>query len=114
MQNLPEDGYLLRIFIGESDKKDGIPLYEWIVRRAKTEKLAGATVLRAIEGFGATSHVHTSRILQLSTDLPLIIEIIDTIEKIEQFMLILDDVMQGGLVTLEKAKIKLYRSKTKS
>lgn len=109
---LPEDGYLLRIFIGESDKKDNMPLYEWIVRRAKEEKLAGATVLRGIEGYGAESHIHTARILQLSTDLPIIIEIIDTLEKIEKFMPIVDDVMKDGLATLEKVKIKLYRSKS--
>ena len=108
--NLPDDGYLLRIFIGESDKKDGLPLYEWIVRRAKEEKLAGATVVRAIEGFGAGSHIHTARILQLSMDLPIIIELIDTLEKIENFMLTVDSVMTGGLVTLEKVQIKLYRT----
>jgi PII-like signaling protein len=106
---LPEEGYLLRIFIGESDKKESIPLYEWIVRRAKQEKLAGATVLRGIESFGASSHIHTAKILQLSTDLPIIIEIIDTIEKIEQFMPILDEVISGGLTTLEKVQIRLYR-----
>lgn len=78
---LPEEGYLLRIFVGEADKKEGVPLYEWIVRRAKQEKIAGATVLRGIEGFGAQSHIHTARILQLSTDLPIVIELIDTLKK---------------------------------
>lgn len=108
---LPEEGYLLRIFIGEQDEKDSIPLYEWIVRRAKQEKLAGATVVRGIEGFGAKSHIHTAKILQLSTDLPVIIEIVDTREKIEKFMAIVDKVVVDGLATLEKVKIKLYRSK---
>lgn len=108
---LPEKGYLLRIFIGEQDEKDSIPLYEWIVRRAKQEKLAGATVVRGIEGFGAKSHIHTAKILQLSTDLPVIIEIVDTREKIEKFMAIVDEVVVDGLATLEKVKIKLYRSK---
>ena len=111
---LPEEGYLLRIFIGESDKKDSIPLYEWIVRRAKQEGLAGATVLRGIEGYGGTSHIHTTRILQLSTDLPVIIELIDTLEKIDAFMPILETVLDGGLITQEKAKIRLFRSKKKT
>lgn len=108
---LSEEGYLLRIFIGESDKKEGLPLYEWIVRRAKQDKLAGATVLRGIEGFGAQSHIHTARILQLSTDLPIIIEIIDTLEKIEKFMPVIDEVVLDGLATLEKVTIRLYRNK---
>lgn len=110
---LPEEGYLLRIFIGESDKQEGIPLYEWIVKQAKLEKLAGATVLRGIEGFGSQSHLHTARILQLSTDLPIIIEIIDTLEKIEKFMPIVDNVITDGLATLEKVQIRLYRSQPK-
>jgi PII-like signaling protein len=109
---LPEEGCLLRIFIGESDKKEGLPLYSWIVRRAKQEGLAGATVIRAIEGFGANSHIHTARILQLSTDLPIIIEIIDTTEKIEKFLSVVDECVSNGLATLENVKIRLYRSKT--
>lgn len=108
---LPEEGCLLRIFIGESDKREGMPLYSWIVRRAKQEGLAGATVLRGIEGFGAQSHIHTARILQLSTDLPIIIEIIDVQEKIEKFLSIVDGVIDNGLATIEKVKIHLYRSK---
>lgn len=107
---LSEDGYLLRIFIGESDKKDGVPLYEWIVRKAKSTGLAGATVLRGIEGYGGHSHLHTAKILQLSTDLPIIIELIDSLEKIEAFIPTLEAVIQGGLVTLEKAKIRLFKS----
>lgn len=107
---LSEDGYLLRVFIGESDKQDGMPLYEWIVRKAKTTGLAGATVLRGIEGYGGHSRLHTSKILQLSTDLPIIIELIDTLEKIEAFIPTLEEVIKGGLVTLEKAKIRLFKS----
>jgi PII-like signaling protein len=107
---LPEEGYLLRIFIGESDKKDGMPLYEWIVKRAKQEKLAGATVLRGMVGFGARSHIHTAKILQLSTDLPIVIEIIDTLPKIEAFMPIVDEAVLDGLATLEKIMIRLYRT----
>jgi PII-like signaling protein len=109
---LPEEGYLLRIFLGESDKKDGIPLYEWIVRRAKAEGLAGATVLRGIEGYGAHSQIHTAKILQLSTDLPVIIELIDTLEKIDAFMPIIEGALENGLVTQEKAKIRLFRKTT--
>ncbi len=109
---LPEEGYLLRIFLGESDKKDGIPLYEWIVRRAKAEGLAGATVLRGIEGYGAHSQIHTAKILQFSTDLPVIIELIDTLEKIDAFMPIIEGALENGLVTQEKAKIRLFRKTT--
>ena len=108
---LPEEGCLLRIFIGESDKKDGMPLYAWIVRQAKKQGLAGATVIRGIEGFGAESHIHTARILQLSTDLPIIIEIIDTQDKIDAFLPIVDEAVNDGLATLENIKIRLYRSK---
>lgn len=108
---LPEEGYLLRIFIGEADQKDDMPLYEWIVRRAKTEGIAGATVLRGIEGYGGHSKIHTAKILQLSTQLPVIIELIDTLEKIDAFMPILEKVLEGGLVTQEKARIRLFREK---
>src|SRR5579883_1242600 len=100
---LPEEGCLLRIFIGESDQKEGIPLYQWIVRRAKQEGIAGATVLRGIEGYGGSSRIHTAKILQLSTDLPVIVELIDTLEKIDAFMPIIESVIEGGLVTQEKA-----------
>lgn len=109
--SLPEEGYMLRIIIGESDKHEGIPLYEWLVRRAQKENIAGATVLRGIESYGAHSSIHTARILELSSDLPIIVEIIDTLEKIDAFMPIVDAAMTGGLVTLEKVRIKLYRSK---
>lgn len=109
---LPEEGYLLRVFVGECDKKDKVPLYEWIVRRAKAEGIAGATVLRGIEGYGGHSRIHTAKILQLSTNLPIIIELIDTLEKIDAFMPILEDVLaNGGLVTQEKATIRLFRAK---
>lgn len=107
--SLPEEGYLLRIFIGESDKKEGIPLYEWIVRRAKKEGIAGATVMRGIEGYGSHSQIHTTKILQLSTDLPVIIELIDTLAKIDAFMPILEGAIKSGLVTQEKAKIRLFK-----
>jgi hypothetical protein len=106
---LPEEGHLLRIFIGESDKHDGVPLYEWIVKKAREQHLAGATVLRGIEGFGAHSRIHTSKILRLSQDLPIVIEIVDTLEKIEHFIPIIDDAINEGLATVEKVAIRFYR-----
>ena len=106
---LQEEGLLLRIFIGENDKYQRQPLYEWIVRRARESGLAGATVFRGLEGFGAHSRVHTAKVLRLSSDLPIVIEIVDTSEKIEQFMPIIDDAIQEGLAILEKATIRFYR-----
>lgn len=107
---LPEEGQLLRIFIGESDKHEGIPLFEWIVKKARESGLAGATVVRGIEGFGAQSRLHTAKILRLSSDLPVIIEIVDTNAKIEKFLPLIDGVIKEGLVTLEEVRIRLYRS----
>ncbi|HEV8337809.1 MAG TPA: DUF190 domain-containing protein [Candidatus Polarisedimenticolia bacterium] len=107
---LPEAGQLLRIFIGESDKHDGMPLYEWIVRRARQEGLAGATVIRGVEGYGAHSRLHTAKILRLSEDLPLIVEIVDTQEKIESFLPVIDAAIPEGLATLENVRIRFYRS----
>ena len=110
---LPSEGKLLRIFIGESDKFDGKPLYEWLVLKAKAEGLAGATVLRGLMGFGANSRVHTSKILRLSNDLPVVVEIVDTHEKISGFLPIIENVIKEGLVTLEKADVQIYRSNQK-
>jgi PII-like signaling protein len=107
---LPQEGSLLRIFIGESDKHEGMPLYEWIVRKAREQGLAGATVLRGIEGFGAHSRVHTAKILRLSTDLPIVIEIVDTLEKIEAFLPSIDRAIREGMATLERVQIRFYRS----
>ena len=107
---LPEEGHLLRIFLGESDRHDGEPLYEWIVRRAREQGLAGATVLRGIEGFGARSRLHTSKILRLSEDLPIVVEIVDTRERIEAFLPIIDAAIPEGLATLEPITIRFYRS----
>src|SRR5574338_1656313 len=101
----PKDAMLLRIFLGESDKAGHRPLYEAIVLKAREAHLAGATVLRGPMGFGKSSRVHTSKILRLSMDLPLVIEIVDSEEKINAFLPVLDDMMGGGLVTLEKAKV---------
>lgn len=103
------EGQLLRIFIGESDTWHGKPLFEAIVERARQEGLAGATVIRGIEGFGATSRLHTSRILRLSEDLPVVVEIVDSVERIEQILPFLDEMVGEGMVTLEKAHIIAYR-----
>jgi len=111
---LPREGHLLRIFLGESDRHEGIPLYEWIVREARRHGLAGATVLRGLEGFGAHSRVHTARILRLSSDLPIVVEIVDEREKIEAFLPVIDGVIEEGLATLEKVEIRFYRSRAAS
>ncbi|HSY52853.1 MAG TPA: DUF190 domain-containing protein [Opitutaceae bacterium] len=110
---LPTDSFLLRIFLGESDRHDGNPLYETIVLKARETGLAGATVLRGAMGFGASSRLHTSKILRLSADLPLVIEIVDTEEKINAFLPTLKGMMGGGLVTLEKVHVIHYRHGTK-
>lgn len=108
--SLSTDGTLLRVFVGESDKYKGVPIYEWIVEEARRDGLAGATVLRGLQGFGAHSRLHTAKILRLSSDLPVVIEIVDTEEKIETFMTKVDNAVTEGLATLEKVKIRLYRS----
>jgi PII-like signaling protein len=107
---LPPESVLLRIFIGESDRHGHKPLYEAIVLKARELHLAGATVLRGSMGFGKSSRVHTSKILSLSEDLPLIIEIVDREEKIDAFLPVLDGMMSGGLVTLDKTRVTYYRS----
>jgi len=108
---LPREGHLLRIFIGENDKHEGRPLYEWIVLRAREHGLAGATVLRGLEGFGASSRLHTAKLLRLSADLPIVVEIVDTREKIESFVPTIDEAVREGLATLEKVEIRFYRSR---
>jgi len=109
--NLEKDGKLLRIFVGESDKHEGRPLYEWIVRKARAEGLAGATVLRGLEGFGAHSLLHTAKILRLSSDLPIVVEIVDTSERIERFLPLIDGAIDEGLATIEKVEVHFYRSR---
>jgi PII-like signaling protein len=109
---LPKEGHLLRIFVGESDKHGGVPLYEWIVRQAREHGLAGATVLRGLEGYGAHSRLHTAKVLRLSTDLPIVIEIVDEKDKIEAFLPIIDEAIPEGLATLEKVEIRFYRSRS--
>ena len=108
---LPEPGQLLRIFIGEADRHEGRPLYEWLVAEAHRRGLAGATVLRGLEGFGAHSRLHTTRLLRLSTDLPIVVEIVDTEEKIAAFLPIVDAAVPEGLATLERVQIRFYRSR---
>jgi len=105
---LPEQALLLRIFIGESDRFDGRPLYEAIVLKARELHLAGATVLRGPMGFGKSSRLHTAKILQLSEDLPMVIEIVDSEERIREFLPILEPMMGSALVTLEKAQVLRY------
>lgn len=107
---LPEEGCLLRIFIGESDHHGGKPLYEWLVLRAREAGLAGATVVRGLMGFGAHSRLHTFKIERLSLDLPIVIEIVDTREKLEAFLAAIDGIIDEGLATLEKAEVRFYRS----
>ena len=106
---IPHDAVLLRIFIGESDRWHHQPLYEAIVLKAREMHLAGATVLRGPMGFGKSSRLHTSKILRLSMDLPLVIEIVDSEEKIQEFLPVLDPMMGGGLLTIEKVKVMDYR-----
>jgi PII-like signaling protein len=105
---LPEDALLLRIFIGESDRWQHQPLYEAIVMKAREMHLAGATVLRGPMGFGAASRIHTAKILRLSMDLPMVIEIADTEEKVKSLLPHLDEMMGGGLVTMEKIRVIRY------
>ena len=108
--NIPEEGYLLRVFIGESDKVGHRPLYEEIVLKAREAGLAGATVLRGVMGFGKNSILHTAKILRLSEDLPMVVEIVDSLEKVEAFVPTLDEMIKDGLVTIEKVRVIHYKS----
>ncbi len=105
---VPENAVLLRIYLGENDKYDRRPLYQAIILKAREMHLAGATVLRGPLGFGQASRLHTAKILRLSDDLPLVIEIVDGAEKIDAFLEVLDPMMDGGLVTLEKVTVRRY------
>jgi len=104
------EGKLLRVFIGESDLHGGKPLYQALVERVRAEGLAGATVLRGIEGFGASSHLHTSRILRLSEDLPIVVEIVDTTENIDRILPVVDEMVGDGMVTVERVEVLTYRA----
>jgi uncharacterized protein len=105
---VPRDAMLLRIFIGEDDRHQHMPLYEAIVVKAREQHLAGATVLRGPMGFGHSSRLHTTKVLRLSEDLPVVVEIVDSEEKIDAFLKLLDGMMASGLVTLEKVKVLQY------
>lgn len=109
--NLPEQAKLLRVFIGESDVHHGRPLYELVVEGARKRGLAGATVLRGITGFGSHSRIHTAKILRLSEDLPIVIEIVDKPERIDEFLPYLDEIIREGLVTLEDVQVISYRNR---
>lgn len=105
----PVEAELLRIFVGESDRRHGRPMYEVIIEEARRSGLAGATVLRATAGYGAHSLIHTAKVLRISDDLPMVIEIVDTPDKIAAFLPDLDQIMDEGLVTLEKVRVLIYR-----
>jgi hypothetical protein len=107
---LPSEGKLLRVFIGEADKWRGRPLHEAIVFLARKEGMAGATVLKGMMGFGCKSHMHTAKLLRLSEDLPIIVEMVDSEEKIAAFLPHLDEMVKEGLITLEKATVVMYRA----
>jgi len=107
---LPQEGSLLRIFIGEADKYEHKPLYEWIVLKAREQGLAGATVLRGMMGYGAnTRQIHTFRFDTLSEDMPIVVEIVDAQDKLENFLELIEPHIKAGLVTIEKARVKFYR-----
>lgn len=107
---IPQDGYLLRVFLGENDRWHGQPLYEAIVMKARELHLAGATVLRGPMGFGAASRLHTAKILRLSEDLPIVIEIVDGKDKIDELLPHIDEMVEEGLVTLERVQVIKYRA----
>ena len=107
---IPEEGYLLRIFVGESDRWEGKPLYEAIVNQARELNLAGATVVRGLMGFGAHSRLHTSKIVRLSEDLPMVVEIVDAKEKIDALLGHIDEMVTEGMVTLERVQVIKYRA----
>jgi len=111
---IPTEGQLLRIFVGEADRWEGKPLYEAIVETARRQGLAGATVWKGFMGFGAHSRMHTAKILRLSEDLPIVIEIVDAAEKIRAFLPSLDVMVTEGLVTLERAEVLMYRAPGKA
>ena len=108
---IPTNGVLIRILVGEEDQVHGVPLYEAIVKRARELNMAGASVFRGVMGFGAASRIHTSKILRLSEDLPMLIELVDSEEKINQLMPFLDEHVEEGLITMENVKVIKYRHK---
>lgn len=111
MRELDGESVLMRIFIGESDRYQGKPLYQLLVEMMRSEKIAGATVLRGILGYGARSHLHTTHILRLSQDLPMVIEAVDTQENIDRILPQIEKIMGGGLITVEKVKVLRYSAR---
>jgi PII-like signaling protein len=107
---IPEEGQLLRIFIGESDKWKGLPLYEAIILKAREMGIAGATMLRGLMGYGANSRIHSAKILRLSEDLPIVVEIVDGREKISALLPLIEEMVGDGLITLENVRVLQYRS----
>lgn len=103
-------GKLLRIYIGEHERREGKPLYEWLVLQAREMHMSGATVLRGVEGFGASTRIHTAKIVDISSNLPVVVEVVDTVEKIEKFLAHTDSAVPGGLATLEDVDIRFYRA----
>ena len=114
IMQIPDEAVLLRVFVGETDRWEHKPLYEAIVLKARELHLAGATVLRGSMGYGKSSRLHTTKVLRLSDDLPIIVEIVDSDEKIQAFLPVLDQMVGGGLVTLEKVRVINYRGKAAS
>lgn len=108
---IPQNGKLLRLYLGERNRHQGQPLYEWIVQEAKKTGLAGATVLRGTMGFGANSRIHTSKIMRLSEDLPIVIEIVDTAERLDTFLSHIDPVIGEGLAIVESVDVRIYRGR---
>lgn len=111
---ISEDGQLLRIFIGESDRWHGKPLYEAIILKAREMGIAGATMMRGLMGFGAASRIHTAKILRLSEDLPIVVEIVDSADKIDALVPVIEEMVEEGLITLEKVRVIQYRHKASS
>jgi len=109
---ISEDGQLLRIFIGESDRWHGKPLYEAIILKAREMGIAGATMMRGLMGFGAASRIHTAKILRLSEDLPIVVEIVDSADKIDALVPVIEEMVEEGLITLEKVRVLQYRHKS--
>ncbi|HXF40568.1 MAG TPA: DUF190 domain-containing protein [Blastocatellia bacterium] len=109
---ISEDGQLLRIFIGESDRWQGKPLYEAIILKAREMGIAGATMMRGLMGFGAASRIHTAKILRLSEDLPIVVEIVDSADKIDALVPVIEEMVEEGLITLEKVRVIQYRHKS--
>ena len=108
MRKYLEEGCLLRVFVGESDRYDGMALYEWIVQLARDHGIAGATALRGMAGYGIHHRIHTAKVLRLTTELPVIVEIVDTVENIKRFLPVLDGVIHEGIATLERVEIRAF------